>query len=160
MQELDLGPFAVAIVPLDPDAMFRDACARVVSWLRSESGSAEVAACLGPEAALECATQASPLVRYMLEIPALRTAFDALSKGGLPSREEAGFAHNALRVALAVEVRGTPLDAHDDAQLAVALADLLYTPAANGLVWRRLAECAANRERAMRDAAERLVPRG
>lgn len=149
MQALDFGPVAVAIVPLDPDAMFRDACGRVVSWLKSEAASSETAAYLGPEAALECATQASPLVRHLLEIPALRTAFAVLSSGALPSVEAARSARDALHREVYEEWHASS----PDAPLAVALVDLLHTSNANEYAWLRLAESVSYQQRTTSESA-------
>lgn len=150
LQSLDGGP--VAMVPLDPDTLFRDACARVVDWLGTDSGSGEIAACLGSRAAIECARLVSPLARHLLFIPAVWMAVSALDEGRLPSRNEADRARAALSDTLSREWHACS----PDAPLVVALVDLLYASQANEYAWALVTEC-ARAQRLNAQAAERAM---
>ena len=150
LQALDGGP--VAMVPLDPDAMFRGACARVVDWLGTGSVAGETAACLGSRAAIECARLVSPLARHLLFIPAVWMAVSALDEGRLPSRNEADRARAALSDTLSREWHACS----PDAPLVVALVDLLYASQANEYAWALVTEC-ARAQRLNAQAAERAM---
>ncbi len=72
------------IVPCDGDEWFREACGRVNDWLSTPVTylhREDVAAHLGPFAAIECARQCSPAVRYALSLPEVAPIVEAFECG-------------------------------------------------------------------------------
>lgn len=72
------------IVPCDGDEWFRDACGRVNDWLSKPCDYLhrdEVAAHLGPYAAVECARQCSPAVRALLLLPKVAPVVETFERG-------------------------------------------------------------------------------
>ncbi len=72
------------IVPCDGDEWFREACGRVNDWLSTPVTylhREDVAAHLGPYAAIECARQYSPAVRYAFSLPEVAPVVEAFERG-------------------------------------------------------------------------------
>lgn len=96
--------FVSDVIPCDGDQWFRDACGRVLDWLAvpvTYLHKEDVAAHLGPYAALECARQCSPSARYYLSLPEVALVVERFEHEGKVDEEQWRTACLALRTQMA-----------------------------------------------------------